>query len=111
MLGLWSAALLRKVRANAREFSVLCAAKARLRLKPDPANERPLADLTPAAEMRAAEMPTAMVAAASIMRSPMTTAVSTAMATTVTTATFRSGISCGRQRGRQHNDGDTDIES
>jgi hypothetical protein len=45
MLGLCSAALLRKVRANAREFSVLCAAKARLRLKPDPANERPLADL------------------------------------------------------------------
>jgi hypothetical protein len=40
----------------------------------------------------------------------MTPAVSTAMATTVTTATFRSGISCGRQRGRQHNDGDTDIE-
>ncbi len=85
------------------------------------------AEMTPTPEMGAAEMPTAMVAAATIMRAPMTTAVmttavmttavstamattvTTAMATTVTTATFRSGISCGRQRGRQHNDGDTSI--
>jgi hypothetical protein len=46
----------------------------------------------------------------------MTTAVSTAVmtpavSTAMTTTTFRSSISCGRQRGRQHNDGDTDIKS
>ncbi|MDB5567586.1 MAG: hypothetical protein JWP84_4152 [Tardiphaga sp.] len=71
--------------------------------------------MTPAAEMRAAGMPTAMVATATKMRAPMTTApmpptVSAAMATTVTTATFRSGISCGRQYGRENNGGDPDIE-
>jgi hypothetical protein len=73
--------------------------------------------MAPAAEMRAAEMPTAIVAAMK-MSAPMTTAVmtpavstamATAMATTVTAATFRSGISCGRQRGRHHSDGDTDV--
>ena len=77
------------------------------------------------AEVRmAAEMPTTMTATTemcatmttavmttAVSTAVMTPAVSTAMTTTVTTATFRSGISCGQQRGRQHNDGDTDIES
>jgi hypothetical protein len=55
-------------------------------------------------------MTTAVMTTSVMTPAVMTPAVSTAMATTVTTATFRSGISCGRQRGRQHNDGDTDIE-
>jgi hypothetical protein len=85
------------------------------------AGARGSAEMTPAAEIRAAGMPTAMVATAVKMRAPMTTAVMTpAVSTTMAAATmaaaamtaaaFRCGISCGRQYGRQHNDGDPDIE-
>jgi len=55
----------------------------------------------------AAEMPTTMTAATE-MRATMTTArASTAM---TATATFRSGITSGRQRGHENNDGNPDIE-
>jgi hypothetical protein len=70
------------------------------------------------AEVRAAaEMPTTM-AATTEMCATMTTAVmTTAVATTAmtatsmtATATFRSGITSGRQHGRENNDGNPDIE-
>ena len=62
--------------------------------------------MAPTPEMAAAEMPTTVVAAAAEMRA-VTPTVSTAVSTAMTAATLCSG----RQRGRQHNDGDTDIES
>jgi hypothetical protein len=75
------------------------------------------AEMTPAAEMPAA-MTTAVMTptvTTAVMTPTMSTAVmaatmSTAMASTVTTATFRRGMFCGRQRGRQDNDGDGNIE-
>jgi hypothetical protein len=80
------------------------------------------AEMTPAAEMPAAvKMRAAMTTAvmtptvttavmASAVSSAVSSAMSTAMASTVTTATFRRGMFCGRQRGRQDNDGDGNIE-
>jgi hypothetical protein len=75
------------------------------------------------AEVRmAAEMPTTMTATtemcATMTTAVMTTAVATtAVATTAmtatsmtATATFRSGITSGRQHGRENNDGNPDIE-
>jgi hypothetical protein len=56
--------------------------------------------------MGAAEMPTAMVAAAAGMRTAVTPSVSTAMAA----AALRSGISGNRQCGRQNNCGNPDME-
>jgi hypothetical protein len=77
------------------------------------------AEMTPAAEMPAAvkmraAMTTAVMATA-VMTPTVSTAVmastmSTAMASTVTTATFRRGMFCGRQRDRQDDDGDGNIE-
>jgi hypothetical protein len=67
-----------------------------------------------AAEVGAAEMPTAM-AAATKMRAAMATTVTAAMTTTAVTATmtattFRRGVPSGRQHGRENNDGNSDIE-
>jgi len=71
------------------------------------------------AEVRmAAEMPTTTEMCATMTTAVMTTAVmTTAVATTAmtatsmtATATFRSGITSGRQRGHENNDGNPDIE-
>jgi hypothetical protein len=68
------------------------------------------------AEVRmAAEMPTTMTATtemcATMTTAVMTTAVATtAMTATSMTATSRSGITSGRQHGRENNDGNPDIE-
>jgi hypothetical protein len=61
------------------------------------------------AEVRmAAEMPTTMAATTEMCATVATTAMT---ATSMTaTATFRSGITSGRQRGRENNDGNPDIE-
>ena len=70
---------------------------------------RSTTDVAPStAEVRtAAEMPTTM-AATTEMRATMTSAVTTTAVTA--TATFRSGITSGRQRGHENNDGNPDIE-
>jgi hypothetical protein len=68
------------------------------------------------AEVRtAAEMPTTMAATtemcAAMTTAVMTTAVATtAMTPTSMTATFRSGITSGRQHGRENNNRNPDIE-
>jgi hypothetical protein len=68
-----------------------------------------------AAEVGAAEMPTAM-AAATKMRAAMATTVTAAMSAPMTTtamtttATFRRGIAGGRQRGRKNKDGNSNLE-
>jgi len=61
----------------------------------------------------AAEMPTTTEMCATMTTAVMTTAVATTAmtATSMTaTATFRSGITSGRQHGRENNDGNPDIE-
>lgn len=74
--------------------------------------ERPAADMAPAAKMRAAEMPAAMVAA-KMGATPMTAAVSTTMATAVTATvaatTFRGSISGHRQHGHDNKDGKPEM--
>jgi hypothetical protein len=59
-------------------------------------------------------MPTAMAAATGMRTATVTTATVTATAVTTTavttTATFRSGITGGRQHGRQNNDSNPEIE-
>jgi hypothetical protein len=70
------------------------------------------------AEVRmAAEMPTTMTATTEMCATMTTAVMTTAVATTAmtatsmtATATFRSGITSGRQHGRENNDGDPDIE-
>jgi hypothetical protein len=70
------------------------------------------------AEVRmAAEMPTTMTATTEMCATMTTAVMTTAVATTsmtatsmTATATFRSGISSGRQHGRENNDGNPDIE-
>ncbi|WP_244567627.1 hypothetical protein [Bradyrhizobium erythrophlei] len=79
-----------------------------------------MGDVAPTtAEVRmAAEMPTTMTAptemCATMTTAVMTTAAMTTTAMTATsmtaTATFRSGITSGRQHGRENNDGNPDIE-
>ena len=75
---------------------------------------RKTADVAPAAaEVCAAEMPTAMTAATKMraaVPTAMATTVTAAVATTMTTAALRNGISGGRQRGRQNNHGNPDTE-
>jgi hypothetical protein len=74
--------------------------------------------VAPTAEMRmAAEMPTTMTATAEMCATMTTAVMTTAVATTAMTATsmtaaatFRSGITSGRQHGRENNDGNPDIE-
>jgi hypothetical protein len=70
------------------------------------------------AEVRmAAEMPTTMTATTEMCATMTTAVMTTAVATTAmtatamtATATFRSGITSGRQHGRENNDGNPDIE-
>jgi hypothetical protein len=63
------------------------------------------------AEVRmAAEMPTTMAATTEMCATMATAVMTTAVATTAMTATFRSGITSGRQHGRENNDGNPDIE-
>jgi hypothetical protein len=70
------------------------------------------------AEVRmAAEMPTTMTATTEMCATMTTAVMTTAMTTTAmtatsmtATATFRSGITRGRQHGRENNDGNPDIE-
>jgi hypothetical protein len=70
------------------------------------------------AEVRmAAEMPTTMTATPEMCATMTTAVMTTAVATTAmtatamtATATFRSGITSGRQHGRENNDGNPDIE-
>jgi hypothetical protein len=63
-----------------------------------------------AAKMRAPMTPAVMTPAVSttMAAAAMTAAAMTAAA--MTAAAFRRGISCGRQHGRENNDGDPDIE-
>jgi hypothetical protein len=72
-----------------------------------PASEMPAAEMaSAAAEMPAAKVPSAMAAT---MKMPAT--VTTAVAATMSAAaTFGEGIACGRQRGRENNNGNSNPE-
>ena len=72
--------------------------------------KRPAADVAPAAEMRAAKMPTAMAAATEMRTASVTMTTMTATVAAAMTATFRRGIPGGQQHGRENNDGNPNIE-
>jgi hypothetical protein len=66
--------------------------------------------MAPTPGMGAAEMPTAMVAAAAGMRTAVTPTVTPSVSTAMAAAALRSGISGNRQCGRQNNCGNPDME-